>query len=198
MRCGIPTIMFVRRAPLEFAYAFRFILHFWPLQHPVAVSHNLITPCVNRFNASLESTISTCSGNAKRHFQCEKYFSPALPHEGSCLLKLVEDNNFEGEGASTSYQVADEQHCSKRRYLGTVSVVAQSEWHLALEQLKNPCRLLNPNCLFGSLWPWKHLTYLHLKRSEWQLLEAGWERKERFEFGFWKCLIKTMYVNVCS
>lgn len=32
----------------------------WPLQHPVAVSHNLITPCVNRFNAALESAISTC------------------------------------------------------------------------------------------------------------------------------------------
>lgn len=32
----------------------------WPLQHPVAVSHSLITPCVNRFNAWLEPAISTC------------------------------------------------------------------------------------------------------------------------------------------
>lgn len=32
----------------------------WPLQHPVAVNHSLITPCVNRFNAALEPAISTC------------------------------------------------------------------------------------------------------------------------------------------
>lgn len=69
---------------------------FWPLQHPVAVSHNLITPCANRFNAALEPAISTCSGDAKRHFLCEMYFSSALPHEGSCLLKLAGDNGFEG------------------------------------------------------------------------------------------------------
>lgn len=82
---------------------------FWPVQHPLSVSHNLITPCANRFNAALELAISTCSGDAKRHFPCERYFSSALPHEGSCLLKLAGDNGFGGEGDGASHHVADEQ-----------------------------------------------------------------------------------------
>lgn len=62
----------------------------------MAVSHNLITSCTNRFDAALEPAISTRSGDAKRCFLCEMYFSSALPHEGSCLLKLAGDNCFEG------------------------------------------------------------------------------------------------------
>lgn len=50
----------------------------WPLQHPVAVSHNLITPCVNRFNAALEPAISTCK---ETFFVWNVLFISATPWE---------------------------------------------------------------------------------------------------------------------
>jgi len=43
---------------------------FWPLQHPVAVSHNLITPCANRFNAALEPTIAVAIQRDIFHAKC--------------------------------------------------------------------------------------------------------------------------------
>lgn len=119
------------------------------------------------------------------------YFSSALPHEGSCLLELTGDNSFlGGEGAGASHHVADEQE-----QIGTVSMVPYATRYLALEPLKTPSCLLNPNCLFGSLWPWKHLTYLHLQQSQWLVVEVRWAKEKSFEFGFWRLLIKTMLAN---
>lgn len=91
---------------------------FGPLYHSVAVSHNSIIPCVNRFSTALEPAISTCGGDASRHFPCEMYFSSALPHEGSCLLKLAGDSSSKGEGASASWWAASQwekiaKHCQR-------------------------------------------------------------------------------------
>lgn len=72
---------------------------------------------------------------------------------------------------------------SQRRKSGTASVVSRASRYPALEQLKNPHYTLNPSCLFGSLWPWKHLTYLHLQQSEWWLMKERWEKGNALNFG---------------
>lgn len=116
---------------------------FWLLQHPV--SHNLITPCANRLNAALEAALSTCSGDAKRGFPCEMYFSSALPREGSCLLKLAGDNSFEGgRGTCANHHVTGEQaEMVRYRQRGAA--------HLELPgaaTIKNARCSLNPKRLF--------------------------------------------------